>query len=136
MAKKITSYGGCGVPLNIICIKSILKNGKVRLWSLATTKDYKDPADAVKDYKLRWQIEERYKQIKKSWLSGGFNCTSFNIISSYIIFSLIVYTIIKVYLHVEKLNRLANRTIQALKSDKIALKRLCNYVCRHLLCCT
>ncbi len=120
MAKKIESYGGCGVALNIICIKSTLKNGKVRLWSLATTKDYKDAADAVKDYKLRWQIEERYKQIKKSWLDCGFNSTSFNIIVAHIIFSLLVYTLIQIYLNVEKLNRLANRTIDALKSDERA----------------
>jgi len=84
MAKKITSYQGCNVSLNIILVKSTLKNGKVRLWSLAATKDYKDPADAVKDYKLRWQIEERYKQIKKSWLDSGFNSTSFSIIVAHI----------------------------------------------------
>ena len=41
----------------------MLKSGKVRLWSLAPTKDYSDPCDAVRDYRLRWQIEERYKQI-------------------------------------------------------------------------
>jgi hypothetical protein len=122
MAKKIESYSGCGVALNIICIKSTLKNGKVRLWSLATTKDYEDSADAVKDYKLRWQIEERYKQIKKSWLDCGFNSTSFSIIVAHIIFSLLVYSLIQVYLNVSSLNRLANRTIGALKADEKAGK--------------
>ena len=122
MAKKITSYGGCGVTLNIICVKSTLKNGKVRLWCLATTKDYKKAADAVKDYKLRWQIEERYKQIKKSWFASGFNSTSFNIICSHTIFSLLVYSLIQVYLHVSSLKRLANRTIEALKADEKAGK--------------
>jgi hypothetical protein len=122
MAKKITSYGGCGVALNIICVKSTLKNGKVRLWCLATTKDYKKAADAVKDYKLRWQIEERYKQIKKSWFASGFNSTSFSIIASHTIFSLLVYSLIQVYLNVSSLKRLANRTIEALKADEKAGK--------------
>lgn len=122
MAKKITSYGGCGVALNIICVKSTLKNGKIRLWCLATTKDYRMAADAVKDYKLRWQIEERYKQIKKSWFASGFNSTSFSIICSHTIFSLLVYSLIQVYLNVSSLKRLANRTIEALKADEKAGK--------------
>jgi hypothetical protein len=122
MAKKIESYQGCGIPLNIILVKSVLKNGKVRLWSLATTKDYKDPADAVKDYKLRWQIEERYKQIKDAWLAKGFNSTSFSIIVAHIIFSILVYSLIQIYLNIKSLNRLANRTIQALKADEKAGK--------------
>ena len=122
MAKKIESYSGCGIPLNIICIKSTLKSGKVRLWSLATTKDYKKPEQAVKDYKLRWQIEERYKQIKDTWLNKGFNSTSFSIIVAHIIFPILVYTLIQIYLNVARLNRLANRTIQALKADEKAGK--------------
>ena len=40
MAKKITSWDKCNVSLNIILVKNILKSGRVRLWSLATTKDY------------------------------------------------------------------------------------------------
>ncbi len=57
--------------------RSTQKNGKVRVWSLATTKNYRDPAKAVLDYRLRWQIEERYKQIKAGWFEKGFNSTSF-----------------------------------------------------------
>jgi hypothetical protein len=122
IAKKITSYQGCGIPLNIICVKSVLKNQKVRLWSLAATKDYAEPEQAVKEYKLRWQIEERYKQIKDAWLNQGFNSTSFNIIVAHIIFSVLVYTLIQIYLNIKSLNRLANRTIQALKADEKAGK--------------
>ena len=122
MAKKITSWGKCGVSLNIILVKSTLKSGRVRLWSLATTRDYSDPCKAVRDYKLRWQIEERYKQLKDSWLNGGFNSTSFNLITAHIIFSILVYTLIQVYLNVKSLNRLANRTIDALKADEAAGK--------------
>ena len=71
MAKKIRSYEGVTVDLNVILVKSKEKGGKVRLWSLVTTKDYRDPASAVRDYRLRWQIEERYKQIKGTWLNKG-----------------------------------------------------------------
>jgi len=55
MAKKIRSYKGCDVDLNIILVKSKLKNGKVRLWSLATTKEYSDPAQ------LQAQVADRRK---------------------------------------------------------------------------
>jgi hypothetical protein len=96
--------------------------GRVRLWSLATTRDYSDPREAVRDYRLRWQIEERYKQLKDSWLDRKFNSTSFNIITAHIIFSILVYTLIQVYLNVKSLNRLANRTIDALKADEAAGK--------------
>jgi len=100
-AKKIKSYDNCKVDLNIILVKSKLKNGKVRLWSLATTKDYSDPAQAVRDYRLRWQIEERYKQIKASWLDQGFKSTDFNLVSAHIIFTFLVYSLIQVYLNIK-----------------------------------
>ncbi len=122
MAKKITSYNKCDVKLNIILVKSTLKNGKVRLWSLAATKDYSKPCKAVKDYKLRWQIEERYKQIKDAWLDSGFKSTSFSLIVAHIIFSILVYSLIQIYLNNKNLNRLANRTIDALKADEKAGK--------------
>ena len=118
MAKKITSWDKCNTSLNIILVKSILKSGRVRLWSLATTKDYSDPCKAVRDYRLRWQIEERYKQLKDSWLDKGFNSTDFNLISAHIIFSILVYSLIGVYLNVKNLGRLANKTIDALKADE------------------
>jgi len=122
MAKRVTSWGACKVALNIILVKSILKNGKVRLYSLATTKDYSDPCDAVRDYKLRWQIEERYKQIKDSWLDQGFNSTDFNLINAHIIFTILVYSLIQVYLNNKNLNSLANTTIDALKASERAGK--------------
>jgi len=122
MAKKITSWSSCSVALNIILVKSTLKSGKVRLWSLATTKGYSDPCDAVRDYKLRWQIEERYKQIKDSWLGKGFNSTDFNLISAHIIFSILVYSLIQIYLNNKNLNSLASRTIDVLKADERAGK--------------
>ena len=118
MAKRISSYEGCQIPLNIILVKSRLKGGKVRLWSLATTRDYADPCQAVKDYRLRWQIEERYKQLKDSWLGKKFNTTCFDLIVAHIIFSVMVYTLIQVYLNIASLHRLANRTINALKADE------------------
>ena len=118
MAKKIRSYKGCDVDLNIILVKSKLKNGKVRLWSLATTKDYSNPAQAVRDYRLRWQIEERYKQIKASWLDKGFKSTDFNLVSAHIIFTLLVYSLIQIYLNVEKLNELANKTMETLRHEE------------------
>ena len=118
MAKKIRSYDNCNVDLNVILVRQKLKNGKVRLWSLATTKDYSDPAQVVRDYRLRWQIEERYKQIKASWLNEGFKSTDFNLVLAHIIFTLLVYSLIQVYLNIEELNDLANRTIESLRYEE------------------
>ncbi len=118
LAKRITSYGRCRIPLNIIIVKTRLKGGKVRLWSLATTRNYSNPVDAVRDYKLRWQIEERYRQLKESWLGKRFNTTCFNLIVAHIIFSLMVYTFIQAYLNISSLKRLANKTIETLKADE------------------
>ena len=88
------------------------------MWSLATTKDYSDPAQAVREYRLRWQIEERYKQIKASWLDKGFKSTDFNLVVAHIIFTLLVYSLIQIYLNVEKLNELANRTMETLRHEE------------------
>jgi len=118
MAKKIRSYQGVTVDLNVILVRSQEKNGKIRLWSLAATKNYRDPARAVEDYRLRWQIEERYKQIKKTWFDKGFNSTSFNLVTAHILFTLLVYSFIQIYLNVEKLKELANRTMEALRYEE------------------
>ncbi len=118
MAKKIRSYEGCAVDLNVILVRSHEKDGKVRLWSLATTKNYRDPAVAVRDYRLRWQIEERYKQIKKTWLNKGFNSTSFNLVVAHTLFTLLVYSFIQIYLNVSKLNELAAKTMETLVHEE------------------
>ena len=118
MAKKIRSYKGCDVDLNVILVRQELKNGKVRLWALAATKNYSNPAKAVRDYRLRWQIEERYKQIKASWFDQGFKSTDFNLVSAHIIFTLLVYSLIQIYLNVEKLSKLANRTMESLRHEE------------------
>lgn len=118
MTKKIKSYQGCDVDLNVILAKTKQKKGKVRLFSLATTKDYSDPTQAVRDYRLRWQIEERYKQIKNTWLDQGFKSTSFNLVAAHIIFPLLVYSLIQIYLNIKKLNDLANKTMESTRADQ------------------
>ncbi len=118
MAKKIRSYEGVSIDLNVILVRSTQKNGKVRLWSLATTKNYRGPADAVADYRLRWQIEERYRQIKASWFEKGFNSTSFNLVAAHILFTLLVYSLIQIYLNISSLNHLANKTIESLMAEE------------------
>lgn len=118
MAKKITSYEGFSVDLNVILVRSVERGGKIRLWSLATTRNYRDPVDAVLDYRLRWQIEERYKQIKNTWFSKGFNSTSFNLVTAHILFTLLVYSLIQIYLNISSLNHLANRTMEALRYEE------------------
>jgi len=52
MTKKIKSYDGCDVDLNVILVRTKQKNGKVRLWSLAVTKDHSDPRKALTDIKV------------------------------------------------------------------------------------
>jgi len=79
------------VDLNVILVKSKQKDVKIRLWSLVFIKNYYNLADDTKDYRLRWQIEERYKQIKSTWLDKGFNSTSFNLVVAHILFLLLVY---------------------------------------------
>jgi len=118
MAKKIRSYEGISVDLNVILVRSTQKNGKVRLWSLATTKNYRDPVKAVLDYRLRWQIEERYKQIKAGWFDKGFNSTSFNLVVAHILFTLLVYSLIQIYLNISSLSNLANKTMESLMAEE------------------
>ena len=59
MAKKIKSYQGYNLDLNVILAKTKQKNGKVRLWSLATTKNYHNPCCAVK--RLQAPVANRRK---------------------------------------------------------------------------
>lgn len=118
MAKKIRSYEGVSVDLNVVLVRSKERGGKIRLWSLVTTKNYRDPVRAVLDYRLRWQIEERYKQIKNSWFDRGFNSTSFNLVVAHILFTLLVYSLIQIYLNISSLNHLAAKTIESLRYEE------------------
>jgi len=118
MAKKIRSYEGVSVNLNVILVRSVQKSGKVRLWSLITTKNYRDPVKAVADYRLRWQIEERYRQIKAGWFDKGFNSTSFNLVVAHILFTLLVYSLIQIYLNISSLSNLANKTMDCLMAEE------------------
>ena len=134
MIKKISLWDKCQVPLNtIVVIKEKLnENGEVyksKQWILATTKKYKKSSLAVLDYKLRFLIEERNRQLKNFWNIAKFPSPQKSLIEAQISFVLLAYSQLQSYMHNKKLEKYAHKTISKLKEEEsLGLNNVVAYV--------
>ena len=115
---KVESWDTCEVPLYVVLVRTKKVDGKIELWALASTKEYKDPRLARELYKGRMQIEERIDQIKNCWWVGCFTTPNFNADVVHVFFVLLVYTLIQLYLKATHHEELATQTIETLKQEE------------------
>ena len=101
-----------------VCKKTFQNKDKEKIWVLASTKQYKDPASVIARYKLRWSIEERYRQFKKFWKLDKFSSPDKSLIEAHICFTLFTYSLLQQYLKRSDLQLLANKAIQTMKMDE------------------
>lgn len=93
-------------------------DGSVRYWGLSSTFKPKDAKESFELYKLRTQIEERHRQVKKFWYINKFSSPDRSLIEAHVMFTLLTYSLIQLYLNKKHLNALANKTIASLKSEE------------------
>jgi hypothetical protein len=87
---------------------------------LASTKKYIDPGVALLRYRLRTQIEERFKQLKHSWFISDFPSPHKSLIESHVCFTLFTYSLLQLYLRRNDLKDKTRQTVQKLRrSEKI-----------------
>jgi len=85
---------------------------------LASTKHYTKPVYAIRRYKLRTQVEERYRQFKHGWYISDFPSPHEALVESHICFILFTYSLLQLYLQRNGSQEQTNQMIQTLRVDE------------------
>jgi hypothetical protein len=117
--KELKTWDSCTVDIYVALMRKINSKGEIiQQWGLASTRPFKDPAEAFDLYHKRTQIEERHRQLKLCWLLYKFTSPNFSLIMMHVVFTVLVYSIIQMYLSRKGLRDLANKTINTLRRDE------------------
>jgi hypothetical protein len=114
----LTSWEACAIPLTVVLIREIARDGTVHQWALATTLRGRTAQEVVDLYRLRSQIEERYDQLKNAWALTRFTSTAFALVTAHVVFTLLAYSLLQLYLKRRDLQALAARTITTLQYEE------------------
>lgn len=114
----LTSWEACEVPLTVVLIREVRRDGCVHQWALATTLQRRPAQQIVALYRFRSQIEERYDQLKNAWGLTRFTSTAFSLVTAHVVFTLLAYSLLQLYLKRRDLRALARRTITTLQYEE------------------
>ncbi len=115
---EVRSWQTCEVPLTVVVIREIKKDGTVNEWMLATTRETLSAREVVDLYALRTQIEERHRQFKRFWGLGEFTSPNLALVVAHVVFLLLAFTLLQAYLHIQDLAHFARRAIITLQMDE------------------
>ena len=90
----------------------------IKEWAISSSKKYASTKEAIDRYKIRFQIEERYRQFKYGWNLNKFCSPNENLMESHICFTLLTYSLLQLYLRQQDLENKTNQFIQSLKDEK------------------
>lgn len=96
--RKLSTWQGCPVPLNVVLNREIEADGKEEYWALATTRDYVRPEGVVELYGLRTSCEERHRQLKCFQDLASFTSRAFSLVVHQVVFTLLTYTLLQWHL--------------------------------------
>lgn len=85
---------------------------------LISTKHYSSPEKFLERYKLRVQVEERFRQWKRDWYIAEFPSPHASLIESHVCFTLLTYSLLQLYLRSENLQEKTKRFISTLQCDE------------------
>lgn len=92
------SWSSCPVPLSVIYCRDTYADGHHHQWLLIDTARVKDPALARTQYRLRVQVEERYRQLKCFTDLMGFTSRRFSLVMHQVLTVLLTYSLVQLYL--------------------------------------
>lgn len=87
-------------------------------WVLATTKSYPSEAAAIARYRLRTQVEERFRQLKCFWNIADFPSPAPGLMEAQICFISLTYSLLQLYLRRRELRALTNRTMKTIEKNE------------------
>ena len=118
IARGVTSWSDCTVPLTVVINREIDQEGKVDHWVLTTTSASFSAVEIRSNYTLRTTIEERHRQYKCFWDLAHMPSRLFSMVANQVLFVLLAYTLLQAHLflrHRQEMNpRTRGRLLQML----------------------
>ena len=118
IARGVTSWTECAVPLTAVISREIDKDGHIDHWVLVTTSPSFSAAHTRSTYALRPAIEERHRQYKCFWDVAQMPSRKFSLVVNQVLFVLLAYTLLQGHLflrHRQEMNpRTRDRMLQFL----------------------
>jgi len=120
---KMDLWDKCQVPINTTVFEttrwSNSKNEyRTHFWVLASTKTFNTPQICYNRYKIRTEIEERFRQFKLTWNLKAFPSPSRSLIESHICFTLLSYSLVELYLRQHQYQEKLRQMISTLRRDE------------------
>jgi hypothetical protein len=110
LARGLTSWSDCPVPLTAVINRETDKQGEIRDWVLVTTAAHWSAEHTRATYKLRSAIEERHRQYKCFWDVARLTSRKFSLITAQVLFTLLAYTLLEAHLHLKRRDEMNRRT--------------------------
>ena len=110
MARGVTSWTSCPVPLTVVINREVDKDGNFDDWVLTTTSDSMSAVQVRENYKLRTAIEERHRQYKCFWDLAKMPSRKFSMVVNQVLFVLLAYTLMQAHLFLRHRQEMNPRT--------------------------
>jgi len=108
IARGVSSWSECTVPLTAVVNREIDSGGEMREWVLVTTASSFNAQQTRDTYSLRTAIEERHRQYKCFWDIPRMHSRRLSLVLNQVLFVLLAYTLMQAHLflrHRQELNR-------------------------------
>jgi hypothetical protein len=110
IARGVTSWTDCPVPLTVVINREVDREGKIDDWVLTTTSSSLSAAQIRSNYTLRTAIEERHRQYKCFWDLARMPSRKFSLVVNQVLFVLLAYTLLQAHLFLRQRQQMNPRT--------------------------
>jgi hypothetical protein len=110
MARGVTSWTDCAVPLTAVVSREIDPEGNTQHWVLVTTSASFSAPHIRSTYALRTAIEERHRQYKCFWDLAHMPSRKFSMVVTQVLFVLLAYTLLQAHLFLRHRQQMNPRT--------------------------
>ena len=110
IARGVTSWSECPVPLTVVINREIDKEGRSEDWVLATTSSSFRASETRENYTLRTAIEERHRQYKCFWDLAHMPSRKLSMVVNQVLFVLLAYTLLQAHLFLRHRQEMNPRT--------------------------
>jgi hypothetical protein len=110
MARGVTSWTDCTVPLTAVVSREIDPEGNTQHWVLVTTSALFSAPHIRATYALRTAIEERHRQYKCFWDLAHMPSRQFSMVVTQVLFVLLAYTLLQAHLFLRHRQQMNPRT--------------------------
>jgi Transposase DDE domain len=92
---ELKTWTTCPVPLQTVVNREVYSDGRREYWVLLDTAPVLDPVATRQEYRLRPNVEERYRQLKCFSDLAKFASREFSLVVNQVVFVLLVYSLLQ-----------------------------------------